>query len=62
MPPVLAVRYQILIFVLLVTSTTVSTLLFLFLVRARYLTPAHQLRAELLETAPARSPRERRRS
>lgn len=53
--PDIAVRYQILIFVLLTTSTAVSTLLFLRFLRARYLTKAHQLRAALL--AP---PRERR--
>jgi ABC-type iron transport system FetAB permease component len=43
-----AVEYQILIFFLLMTSTAVSTLVFLLLLRARYLTPAHQLRVDLL--------------
>jgi putative ABC transport system permease protein len=46
--PLVAVEYQILIFFLLLASTTVSTLLFLLLLRARYLTPAHQLRSHLL--------------
>jgi putative ABC transport system permease protein len=46
--PLIAVEYQILIFFLLMTSTAVSTLLFLLLLRSRYLTPAHQLRTELL--------------
>ena len=41
--PLIAVEYQILIFFLLMTSTAVSTLLFLcWFVRARYLTRAHQ--------------------
>lgn len=47
--PVVAVEYQILIFLLLMTSTAVSTLLFLLLLRSRYLTSAHQLRNELLQ-------------
>jgi len=46
--PLVAVEYQILIFFLLMTATAVSTLLFLLLLRARYVTPAHQLRTELL--------------
>jgi putative ABC transport system permease protein len=46
--PLIAVEYQILIFFLLMTSTAVSTLLFLLLLRSRYLTPAHQLRVDLL--------------
>jgi putative ABC transport system permease protein len=46
--PLVAVEYQILIFLLLMTSTAVSTLLFLLLLRARYLTDAHQLRTDLL--------------
>lgn len=46
--PVVAVEYQILIFLLLMTSTAVSTLLFLLMLRSRYLTPSHQLRVELL--------------
>jgi putative ABC transport system permease protein len=47
-PPLVAVQYQILIFFLLMTSTAVSTLLFLLLLRSRYLTDAHQLRTHLL--------------
>lgn len=46
--PLVAVEYQILIFFLLMTSTAVSTLLFLLLLRSRYLTDAHQLRVGLL--------------
>ncbi len=46
--PLVAVEYQILIFFLLMTSTAVSTLLFLLLLRSRYLTEAHQLRNDLL--------------
>lgn len=46
--PIIAARYQILIFFLLMTSTAVSTLLFLLLLRSRYVTPAHQLRTDLL--------------
>jgi putative ABC transport system permease protein len=46
--PLVAVEYQILIFFLLMTSTAVSTLIFLLLLRSRYLTPAHQLRVDLL--------------
>jgi putative ABC transport system permease protein len=46
--PLVAVEYQILIFFLLMTSTAVSTLLFLLLLRSRYLTAAHQLRRDLL--------------
>jgi putative ABC transport system permease protein len=46
--PLVAVEYQILIFFLLMASTAVSTLLFLLLLRSRYLTPAHQLRGEFL--------------
>jgi putative ABC transport system permease protein len=46
--PIVAVEYQILIFFLIMTSTAVSTLLFLLMLRSRYLTPAHQLRVELL--------------
>jgi putative ABC transport system permease protein len=46
--PVIAVKYQILIFCLLMTSTAITTLCFLLLVRSRYLTPAHQLRCQLL--------------
>lgn len=45
--PVIAVKYQILIFLLLMTSVAVATLLFLLLLRSRYLTAAHQLRREL---------------
>lgn len=47
-PPVQAVKYQILIFVLLTSSTAASALLLLLLVRGRLITPAHQLRTELL--------------
>jgi putative ABC transport system permease protein len=46
--PDLAVRYQIVIFILLTTSTAVTTLIFLKLLSRRYLTEAHQLRAALL--------------
>jgi putative ABC transport system permease protein len=46
--PIVAVEYQILIFFLLMTSTAISTLAFLVLIRSRYLTPAHQLRGNLL--------------
>jgi len=46
--PVVAVEYQILIFFLLMTSTAVSTLLFLLMLRSRYLTASHQLRVDLL--------------
>lgn len=51
--PMVAVEYQILIFFLLMTSTAVSTLLFLLLVRSRYLTPAHQLRSALIQGGPS---------
>jgi putative ABC transport system permease protein len=47
--PLVAVEYQILIFFLLMTATAVSTLSFLLLLRSRYVTPSHQLRAELLQ-------------
>lgn len=46
--PLIAVEYQILIFFLLMTATAVSTLLFLLLLRSRYLTAAHQLRTQML--------------
>ncbi|HEX4336791.1 MAG TPA: iron export ABC transporter permease subunit FetB [Polyangiaceae bacterium] len=46
--PLIAVEYQILIFFLLMTSTAMSTLVFLLMLRSRYLTRAHQLRVELL--------------
>jgi len=46
--PLVAVEYQILIFFLLMTSTAISTLLFLLMLRSRYLTGAHQLRVSLL--------------
>ncbi|HVW29391.1 MAG TPA: iron export ABC transporter permease subunit FetB [Polyangiaceae bacterium] len=46
--PLVAVEYQILIFYLLMTSTAVSTLLFLLMLRSRYLTASHQLRVDLL--------------
>ena len=46
--PLVAVKYQVLIFFLLMTSVAVSSLLFLRLLRARYLTPAHQLRLDLI--------------
>ena len=46
--PLVAVEYQILIFFLLMTSTAVSSLLFLLMLRSRYLNASHQLRAELL--------------
>lgn len=46
--PVIAVKYQILIFFLLMTSVAVTTLIFLRMLRSRYLTPAHQLRRHLL--------------
>jgi putative ABC transport system permease protein len=46
--PIIAVEYQILIFFLLMGSTASSTLLFLLLLRQRYITPAHQLRTNLL--------------
>jgi putative ABC transport system permease protein len=47
--PLLAVKYQILIFVLLSTCTALSTLAFLLTLRGRVLTPAHQLRRDLLQ-------------
>ena len=50
--PDLAVRYQIVIFILLTMSTALSTFLFLNLLSKRYLTDAHQLRSALL--APQR--------
>jgi putative ABC transport system permease protein len=46
--PIIAVEYQILIYFLLMTSTAVSTLWFLSMLRSRYLTFAHQLRVDLL--------------
>jgi putative ABC transport system permease protein len=46
--PSIAVRYQILILFLLMACTAITTLLFLRLMSARYLTPAHQLRSDLL--------------
>lgn len=46
--PVTAVKYQILIFLLLMTSVAITALLFLLSLRSRYLTPAHQLRRGLL--------------
>jgi putative ABC transport system permease protein len=58
-PPIIAVEYQILIFFLLMTSTAVSTLSFLILVRSRYLTPAHQLRSNLLALPPSDDPGEK---
>jgi putative ABC transport system permease protein len=41
--PIIAVKYQILIFFLLLTSVAVSTLTFLSLLRGRYVNDAHQL-------------------
>ena len=46
--PFVAVEYQILIFFLLMTSTAVSSLLFLLMLRSRYLNASHQLRVDLL--------------
>jgi putative ABC transport system permease protein len=46
--PLVAVDYQILIFFLILSSTAVSTICFLLLLRSRYLTAAHQLRSHLL--------------
>ncbi|HVU00490.1 MAG TPA: iron export ABC transporter permease subunit FetB [Polyangiaceae bacterium] len=46
--PLVAVEYQILIFFMLMTSTAVSTLVFLLLLRGRCLTAAHQLRVHVL--------------
>jgi len=60
--PSVAARYQILIFFLLLLSTLVSTLLFLLALRERHLTPAHQLRRELLSGPMARSSGRRGRS
>jgi putative ABC transport system permease protein len=57
--PDLAVRYQIVIFILLTMSTAVSTLLFLKLLSSRYLTDAHQLRSALLTPGRPR-PKQRR--
>jgi putative ABC transport system permease protein len=51
--PILAVKYQILIFVLLVTCTALSTLTFLFALRGRVLTNAHQLRRDVLRPMTA---------
>lgn len=45
--PLVAVEYQILIFFLLMTSTAITTLTFLVLLRRRYLTEADQLRTHL---------------
>jgi putative ABC transport system permease protein len=46
--PLVAIEYQILIFLLLMTCTAVSSLLFLLLLRSRFVTKAHQLRTALL--------------
>lgn len=46
--PVIAVKYQILIFLLIMTSTFVATLIFLLSLRGRYVTAAHQLQRHLL--------------
>ena len=59
--PVLAVKYQILIFFGLMLSTAVSSWLFLTMLRSRYITPAHQFRRELtLDMKVGRSRRPRR--
>jgi putative ABC transport system permease protein len=54
--PIIAVKYQILIFFLLMTTVALSTLVFLVLLRSRYLTPAHQLVLPLRPASNARRP------
>jgi UDP-glucose/iron transport system permease protein len=46
--PLTAIRYQIVVMFMLAAATAVSSLLFVRLAVARYLTPAHQLRRYLL--------------
>jgi ABC-type multidrug transport system fused ATPase/permease subunit len=43
-PPLVAIRYQIVVMFMLAAATAVSSLLFVRLAVRRYLTPAHQLR------------------
>lgn len=46
--PLVAIEYQILIFLLLMSCTAASSLVFLLLLRSRLVTGAHQLRVDLL--------------
>jgi putative ABC transport system permease protein len=46
-PPLVAIRYQIVVVFMLAAATAVSSLLFVRLAVRRYLTPAHQLRRYL---------------
>jgi len=43
-----AIRYQIVVACMLAAATAVSSLLFVRLAVTRYLTPAHQLRRDLV--------------
>ncbi len=54
--PVVAVKYQILIFFALMLSTSTSTWMFLEMLRKQYVTPSHQFRRELTRGEPSRSP------
>ena len=47
-PPLVAIRYQIVVVFMLAAATAVSSLLFVHLAARRYLTPAHQLRRYLV--------------
>jgi putative ABC transport system permease protein len=47
-PPLVAIRYQIVVVFMLAAATAVSSLLFVRLALRRYLTPAHQLRRYLV--------------
>jgi putative ABC transport system permease protein len=47
-PPLVAIRYQIVVVFMLAAATAVSSLLFVRLAVRRYLTPAHQLRRYLV--------------
>jgi putative ABC transport system permease protein len=47
-PPLVAIRYQIVVVFMLAAATAVSSLLFVRLAARRYLTPAHQLRRYLV--------------
>jgi putative ABC transport system permease protein len=46
--PLVAVRYQIMVVLMLAMATGIGAWIFLRLAVGRYLTPAHQLRRELL--------------
>jgi putative ABC transport system permease protein len=49
--PVVAIQYQILVMFMQAAGTALASLLFVRLAARRYLTPAHQLRRELLQPA-----------